>query len=210
MPWEFRQIRNKIHIFLIPTIWLIGILFGLFGLSAYSHTASQSAVVSANSNFWPKESTLPRPTRPMLLLFAHPRCACSRASLAELERLMPALLGKIDVRILFIVPHGQSLEWAKQDLWDQSKLIPGIDVSLDVNGREAQIFGAKTSGQSFLFSNTGEKIFSGGLTVSRGHMGDSIGRMALLDFVKTGKLTSLHSPVFGCALQNVEPETLSD
>jgi hypothetical protein len=45
-------------------------------------------------------------------------------------------------------------------------------------------------------------VFKGGITSSRGHSGDNLGRDAVIDLVTSGVASASSAPVFGCSLQN--------
>jgi hypothetical protein len=45
-------------------------------------------------------------------------------------------------------------------------------------------------------------LFKGGITASRGHSGDNLGRDAVIDLVTSGVASASSTPVFGCSLQN--------
>ncbi|HTN03085.1 MAG TPA: hypothetical protein VL132_14455, partial [Planctomycetaceae bacterium] len=52
---------------------------------------------------WPADSQLPRvPGRPMVVVFLHPRCPCSRATLEELSRLMTRIADRASVLAVFL------------------------------------------------------------------------------------------------------------
>ena len=70
----------------------------------------------------------------------------------------------------------------------------------DLDGVEAQRFGAATSGQAFLYNQAGALLFKGGITASRGHSGDNLGRDAVVDLVTSGVASVSAAPVFGCSL----------
>jgi len=74
----------------------------------------------------------------------------------------------------------------------------------DVSGTEARLFGAQASGQTMLYDAAGNLQFSGGITASRGHAGDSPGRSAILSIVNTGNSDWTHTSVYGCSLHNPE------
>jgi hypothetical protein len=67
---------------------------------------------------------------------------------------------------------------------------------------EARRFHAATSGETFLFDASGKLLFQGGVTASRGHEGENIGRSTLTALVLTGQAERDRSVVFGCALSN--------
>jgi hypothetical protein len=56
----------------------------------------------------------------------------------------------------------------------------------DPDGEEAQRFGAATSGHVLLFDPAGELRFSGGITASRGHVGDNDGCDRLIRLLTAG------------------------
>ena len=80
--------------------------------------------------------------------------------------------------------------------------IPGAVIVDDRDGVEAQRFGAATSGQAFLYDRTGRLLFKRGITASRGHSCDNLGRNAVIDLINSGVASASSAPVFGCSLQN--------
>jgi hypothetical protein len=92
------------------------------------------------------------------------------------------------------------------DAWDDTELqrraaaIPGVTVSYDDAGTEAARFRAAASGFAVLYDRDGRLRFSGGLTSSRGHEGDSFGRRRILAVLAGETPDRDDAPVFGCAL----------
>jgi hypothetical protein len=70
---------------------------------------------------------------------------------------------------------------------------------LDTNAKEAQRFGARTSGEVALYDDAGRLAFRGGITAARGHEGDSTGRDAILRWLNHLPADKC-SPTFGCPL----------
>ena len=189
------------HIFIFM-IWMLLLGTGFFRLSTYSNTPG---VQAKNFPQWPFQSAIQRSQDiATLVIFVHPHCPCSEASIGELERLVPKIQGKVQSVVMFFKPKNKSDEWVKSRLWEKTKMIPGVQSFFDNEGVEAQRFGAKTSGQIFLFDEEANLIFSGGITPERGHMGDSIGRKAILSFVEIGKTEVTKTAVFGCSLDKPE------
>ena len=60
--------------------------------------------------------------------------------------------------------------------------------------------GAETSGHVVLYDEAGNLRFSGGITRSRGHVGESDGARALSALLNGSPATSGNFPVFGCRL----------
>jgi len=194
---------------LLPLFLWISLLGGGFWqLFVYSNTPGAQAQASHQ---WPGDSGLSRnPASPTLVLFAHPHCPCSQASIGELERLMPHIKDKVKSYVVFFKPRTQSEAWVKEILWEKARSIPGVQVVLDEDGIEARRFDAQTSGQTLLYDENGTLAFRGGITPGRGHMGDNEGRSAILSFVETGKTGVSTTPVFGCSLRNPERALAGD
>ncbi len=193
----FKAHRYKI----IITAWLLAILGGFILLERYSNKQGAPALARIQ---WPKTSGIAlAPDRPTLVLFAHPRCPCSAATLSELQVLLHDVKTTPALRIQFYSPSNKNEAWAKTRLWENAQHLKA-SVSLDPDGKEAQIFGARTSGQTFLYNPAGELLFSGGITGARGHAGENAGRRNLATAIETGKAAEPGSPVFGCALLHDE------
>ena len=151
---------------------------------------------------WPVSSRLQRhPGRATLVMVAHPRCPCTRASIGELALLMAHGQGRATATVLFVKPAGFEDGWEKSDLWAGAAAIPGVTAVSDENGVEALRFGAKTSGQTILYDAEGRLLFSGGITASRGHSGDNAGRSAIVALLTRGTATRRQTSVFGCTLE---------
>jgi hypothetical protein len=150
---------------------------------------------------WPGSTQIrPDPGRGNLVLFLHPRCPCSRATLAELGRLAAVVNGRAALHVLFLRPAGAPDGWERTGLWDTAEAIPGARVRADRDGEEAARFGAATSGHAMLFDRAGALRFSGGITPARGHEGDSPGRSALAGLLVRGEAADSCTAVFGCPL----------
>jgi hypothetical protein len=136
---------------------------------------------------WPADSAIQRPSGlPMLVVFGHPHCPCTRATIGELALIMARLKGQLSAEVVFIKPGDTSENWERTDLWSSAASIPGVRVISDAGGIEADRFHAQISGQTMLYSSGGNLLFSGGITASRGHSGDNAGRTAVVDLVTGG------------------------
>jgi len=178
--------------------WGALVLGGTLWTWKYKSTPSPAGAAPAR---WPAESTLPRRVgQSLLLMLAHPRCACTRASLTELSALLGEVGSRVDAAVVFVQPEGTSDDWIEGDLWHAAQAIPGLKVVVDRGGREAQRFGALASGTVLLYDADGQLQFSGGITAARGHVGDNLGRRRVVGLVKDGVADRPQSPVFGCDL----------
>jgi len=183
-------------------IWLISVAMGLGGLWLYSMDPGGFGVVSRD---WPENSKIElSPDRLQLVMFVHPQCSCSRASLGELAVLMKRKGGLVDAKVMFICPADEALTWVQSGLWQDAMDIPGVQVFVDHEGQEAGLFGAQTSGATIVYGADGTLLFHGGITAARGHFGDNVGRLVIEQLAAGDDPGADETPVFGCALQNSE------
>lgn len=150
---------------------------------------------------WPVASVVPRQAgKPTLLMFAHPHCPCTRASIGELAQIMAHAVGKVNAFVLFVKPPNAETGWDDTDLRRGAASIPGVTVVTDENGVEAARFGAETSGHTVVFDPSGALVFSGGITASRGHAGSNAGENAVLAAITRRPFDLARTSVFGCSL----------
>jgi hypothetical protein len=183
---------------ILCTLWLLASAGGFLVILNHQNLFGAR---SATTGHFPLHSQLTLdPNRSTLIMFAHPQCPCSRASVEELNRLLARCEGKVAAHVWFFKPDAFSPDWARADLWKSASRIPGVTVREDRNGAEARLFGATTSGYVLLYDSRGELLFKGGITGSRGHAGDNAGEAAIASLLM-GKDSSLReTPVYGCAL----------
>ena len=191
-------------ILLLGSLWLTAIVIGTCLLLAYDYTAGEDAVAPPT---WPKESRLPRlPGLHTLVMFAHPKCPCTRASLHELAVFMLECPRPVKAFVVFLQPPGVSVDWSQKDLWQSAEMIPGVSVVSDYGGLEAHYFRSTTSGHVVLYDAEERLQFSGGITGSRGHQGDNPGRSLLLVRLDNVKQPLQAMPIFGCSLLDPTPD----
>ena len=102
--------------------------------------------------------------------------------------------------IVFYRPDGSSESWAHTNLWETAKENKLINVIEDEGGRMAYKFGALTSGQTYLYDFSGKLVFSGGITETRGHIGNNEGRRSIAAILDKTQTLGNRSKVFGCAI----------
>ena len=168
--------------------WLVVLGASFVALANYQANAGPAAQASD----WPASTTLVRGTAPTLVLFLHPECGCSRATLAELRRLLPRIRATLHVQIV--------MSGAGDLLRDGAQAITGATVQDDPACHQARVFGATTSGHTFLFDGDGHLLFHGGVTAARGHEGPNRGVDAILACLATESPAVRTTPVFGCPL----------
>jgi hypothetical protein len=195
-------LRKNVAVLVAVALWIPALVFGIRTLWQYADTPGRVATPPV---VWPADALArPAPGRATLVIFAHPQCPCSRATIGELAWVMARSRDKVDVSVWFYAPAQQTGSWPKTELWQSAAAIPGVRVFEDKDGNEARRFGASTSGQALLYDSGGRLVFNGGITALRGHSGDNDGRNAIVSLVH-GETPIRHAtPVFGCSLARVD------
>jgi hypothetical protein len=202
-----RLAQSNTVVALGAVVWLAALGVGFAALLAYKNTPGADDV-DGHPGRWPAGTTVPRdPSRHTLVMFAHPRCPCTEASVTELGRVMSELSGHVSAVVVVVALEGVDEGWDSVSLAGRAGRIPGVTVVRDPDGREATRFGALTSGLVMLYDAGGTLQFSGGITASRGHEGDSFGERRVVSLVKTGTADRRDSPVFGCGLLHANTST---
>jgi hypothetical protein len=182
----------------IGTTWLLFIGIGYSLLQRYETSGVSSVPIERK---WPADSSLSlSPNCPTLIMLAHPQCPCTRASVNELSQLMTRCPTRLKAYVLFLKPIGTEANWEKTDLWSSASKIPGVSVVADAGGIEAAHFSARTSGQTLLYDSNGNLLFNGGITQSRGHVGDNIGLDAIQAAAVQNTAQLKIGKTFGCSL----------
>jgi hypothetical protein len=182
--------------------WLAAVLCGLGWLVVYAHTPAGETEPQTT---WPANTQIALSNDlPTLVMFAHPRCPCTRASVAELAKIAAKATGRFAAWVVLFKPAGSSETWEQTDLSRSAEEIPGVRLIVDADAKLARKFQATTSGQTLLYSPAGKLLFCGGITTARGHEGDNTGESTIIAIL-TGKPTDVaRTPVFGCPI--IEPE----
>jgi hypothetical protein len=172
-------------------IWGGASVAALGRVSAHAAKPGEAAHAPAR---WPSESRIAKTNaRPTMLVFAHTRCPCTRATLRELERLVLRISARADVWVIFSGPDGG-------DLHESARAIPSVRVTEDA--AEGRRFGVRTSGEVLLYGADDTLLFAGGITPSRGHEGDSEGAARIEELLASTNVAKApaKASVFGCAL----------
>jgi hypothetical protein len=178
--------------------WIGVVLGATFLMLAHANSPGPAGAPPKN---WPEASRVPHDTKqPTLVMFLHPHCPCSRASVGELALLMAHCQGRVAAHLFFLRPAEMPSNWAMTDMWRDAAQIPGVTVHRDDSGREARLFGAETSGETALYDAEGRLLFHGGITISRGHSGDNPGRDTLQALLMGNPAQLANTPAFGCPL----------
>lgn len=181
----------------VYTIWLALLLIGHTIMFEYELTAGP---LSNSKRIFPECTSLQLAhSSQNLILFLHPACPCSSATVDEFCQLMR--VGKKDAvgTVVFLMPDDKEGEWSLLPIMSRVRKIPNVSILQDANGALAETFGVITSGHLLIYDGRGILNFSGGITGSRGHTGDN-------QYFAVAKRTIINknpdfatTPVFGCS-----------
>jgi hypothetical protein len=177
--------------------WCVCVALGMHATLRYSFSAAPPA--STDAGRAPDSSFELDRERPTLLVFLHPYCPCSAATITEIRKIIRRHPEGFAVQIRFCDVDGGDI--AATTLWREAAKIPGAKLEIN-DADEARRFGVQTSGETLVYSPDGTLRFQGGVTPSRGHEGENAGSRALVAIVESGRQGRERTPVFGCRLFN--------
>jgi len=178
-------------------VWGVGIAAGCLVMQAYANRPGEAGPSPVR---WPEESRIPRDARrPTLLLFLHPFCPCSWASVDELAEVVARCRDQVLVRAVVLQADARENKGLDRTVLALAN-VAGVKIWEDDGGLEARRFGVLTSGHVLLYDRQGRLLYSGGITPARGHRGDNFGRSTLLARLLGERGDRGTIPVFGCPL----------
>lgn len=190
------QVLYKITLLLS---WFVCISIGLIYEFHYEVTPGAKAHPASS---WPEQNSIKLSKSGFtLIMLAHPKCPCTRASLYELQHILEHSHSPVSSYVLFYRPAGVPKGWMRSSLYYKAKSMPRVRAVRDLNGVLASKFRGSVSGQTYLYNSRGELLFSGGITFSRGHEDDNPGEESVLALLAGQKPICRYSPVFGCSIQ---------
>lgn len=185
-------------------LWAVGVVASMVALWKYK--MKPGVAVTASPATWPADVPIARtPGRATLVMLAHPKCPCTKASMTELAVLMARVGRSTDAHVLFVLPVGAEDGFEKSETWAQAAAIPGVHVLTDAKGAVASRFGATVSGHTVAYDAAGQLVYSGGITPSRGHAGENEYRWQIAARIeKATKQPAANGPTYGCELFELE------
>ena len=185
----------------MPVTWFILCVAGFGMLAVYQNTAAPQSKLSLAVGMAASRSAGEMALDPAhtLYFFLHPECSCSRASLAEAEKVLLSLPDVSSVRLEAIVYTSPEVAYQ-----EDGRFSGDLDwkITLDEEGAIASRFGIEASGHVVVADYQGQILFTGGVTASRGHRGANAHSVLLneaLNNVAPQKRAPIQTPVYGCA-----------
>ena len=182
--------------------WGAGVVWAFAALDRYKAVRGAQGVAPAR---WPEDTRIAAGKKLSLVLFAHPYCPCTRATLSQLREILSAAGDEVRTTVVFLAPDGDARSVHASSLWSSAASIPGVQVFLDETGEETARFGGQTSGHLVAYDAGARLRFAGGLTATRGHVGESAGKSQVLALVRSGGSAAIAgaAATFGCSLRDV-------
>lgn len=135
-----------------------------------------------------------------LLIFAHPKCPCTRATINNLELALRTANHRLEiVPVIFRPIHGDAT-WLQTESTERLSLVAQRPLVDDVDSQLARQFGVRVSGHCLLYDGDGKLRFSGGITASRGHEGRCRPLSALTKALEGHPIAQTKWPVYGCQM----------
>ncbi|MDQ8202574.1 hypothetical protein [Pelagicoccus sp. SDUM812003] len=188
-------------------LWSVGIASGSWLL--LNHEFNTGALYRAPAALPEALQDHRSPDLPYLLaLSLHPECACSRATIEQIDRLLAKNPDSIQIVAVLSEQLAQGSELASKGRSYREALakLPHTTILSDEDGSIARHLGASLSGSIALYDADNQLRFEGGITSSRGHSGSSVGLSDLQRIARTLEPRELcQTPVFGCSLETPDP-----
>jgi hypothetical protein len=188
--------RTRFFIAAGLVVWCASITAGVAIMADYSTRPGAQSAAPARI-----EPAVGAADRSRLFLFVHPHCPCSRATVHELAEIIAVARDKVDVTVYLFRPGTEPDAWTNGLLRDKAAAVPGVRVAVDPDGRIAEAFGSNTSGDVLIYAADGRLRFHGGITASRGHEGDNLGKSRALASLQHSAAEFGSAPVFGCSIR---------
>jgi len=199
MPDAISRSRKTTATF-IMAVWLLAAGGGTIALIARE---SQQAERTSTPGTWPGNTSLHRaPGRSTLLMFVHPNCPCTRASIAQLLQVVDRMPPAERPETIFVSRPAAVKDWRSEWLTSMAAAVPGSTIVRDENAVEASRFGAAASGHVLLYGPDGSLRFDGGVTMGRGHQGDNDASDALAARLADARRAPAQTAVFGCSIES--------
>lgn len=180
------------------------LLGGWLGLSILGFALLYRHAYTAGDRFPRNTANLPEveaDPRHRLLVFLHPHCPCSRATLGELRTILDHSREPLSVEIWMIRPEGATADWNDSILVGESTSLPNVRVRWDERGEAARRYDARTSGEVLMFDPARRLRFRGGITASRGHPGWNRGTESIRGILRGDATPFSQTSVYGCPLE---------
>lgn len=198
--------RGRAAAIIAVAVWIL--LAGM-GTMALLARETRQAPRNVTPHQWPSDTEIQRShDKATLLMFIHPNCPCTRASVTQLMRVVSELPASSRPQTIFVARRAAVDDWRAEWLTSMEASVPGAVIVRDLESIEAKRFGAAASGHVLLYEADGTLSFDGGVTLGRGHEGENAAADALARALSTSGTARAHTAVFGCPITNRQPRSV--
>lgn len=176
------------------------IAIALFGWNSLLRHTYQPAGVEEGATNWPDADRNPTSAAYTVVVFAHPLCPCTRATLNKLHESITRFPDDRRIEVIFATAGLDSADVADSFNVRTARRLEGVEVRFDETGEIVRRFGATVSGEVFAFDREGRRVFHGGITTGRGHEGDSTSQREFERRICGRASDAFSAPVYGCLL----------
>ncbi len=177
-------------------LWAVAVAVAVGALMTYGNRPGE---LGEPAPTWSLEALgEPATDRPTLVMFVHPKCPCTRASLEQVAKVQAARPHAFDLQFVIFVPTDEVGDWRNSDLIAFALRLAPEGVQFDSGGVLTKDAGARVSGTVAFYSTDGRLQFWGGVTPARGHQGPAAGLEAIRDLIDGNDAASRRAAVFGC------------
>ena len=141
-----------------------------------------------------------------LILFYHPHCVCTRATVHNLQSVTAATNKHLNSIAIAYQPVISDPRWIHSSTSRDLKKA-GFRVFADLDGKCCRELGVYTSGHVLVYDEQGKLVFNGGVTQSRGHEGSCNACDDLVKSIENADENIFVWPVFGCAILESEDQS---
>lgn len=181
----------------VIVLWALSAVSGFTYLGLYQYRAGDEGM--------PKENVAASSTV-KVLIFLHPRCSCSHASVHELQRILLSTETngsslRVQAQVFLFQPDETDFEdWDGSAMISELKRFRSVEICNDPYGRIAASHGVVTSGHVLIYDADGYLKFSGGITQSRAHEGENTNGILAARSIHNVSTETVRRPVFGCSI----------
>ncbi len=137
---------------------------------------------------------------PTIILFYHPKCPCTFATIRCLERLSTNFRTQPQIHAFAYRPQDESDTWIDSRSTRVLRNLEDIRIHPDIDGERFRRFGVRVSGHILIYDKNCDLTFSGGITPFRSHEGDCRASQQFVRCANDEIDECTRWPVFGCVV----------
>ena len=110
------------------TVWLALILLGMAALAKHQYAPGESVLFGSEALALNASPSHMDDVASQLVVYLHPECPCSEATVEELDRMMTRCGSRLTAKVMMFRPDGVSADWGDTNVQRRAARIPGVVV----------------------------------------------------------------------------------